>query len=168
MQTQTPNQEVRHPMSTFTLDRDVATSWFGRILKARAGDTEAAARLADFSPDFSPEWDPRAIRSEHEVYLLVRTAQKCGVVNAPHPAQVEFEYREGGEAGRYQWIVTTPHTPPLRLASDAEDMCDLGDPDARGTEAALGVLKEAVETANQLVADLAAHVAAQQARQAPR
>lgn len=95
-----------------------------------------------------PDWEPRDADETDTVYDLVYAAGVCGAIEAPEgAAPLEFQFMDDSDGGTYQWRVEL-RPANLRLVSGIEEYHHLGERDARGTEASMAILNEAVEQAN--------------------
>lgn len=105
-------------------------------------------------------WHPAGIGEEDTTSMLVRAAQRAGIVTGPDHAELTFEYIDDGDTGRYRWLLDLTAPTPLKLSTLSESLSLLGRPEATGITAALAVLREAVEAANLLLHQLSDYVRA--------
>lgn len=148
-------------MATFTLDEPHAREWLTRVVVTNElGECSPDPQLDGDPPPITMTWQPRAVGEEDGTFLLVRAAQETGALRGPPGAELDFEYVDDGDGGYYRYILRLADPKPLLLASPLEEMALLGDPDAIGINAAIAILAEAMDTANQLLTDLATYIAA--------
>ena len=140
----------------FTLDEDKAREWL------------ASDDGPGWDEDFSPARDDGEGNS---TYLLVTDALDAGIITDTHRpegadngcAALAWEFIADGDGDGYRWLFYTDGTGEPLLASWHESMGHLGDGyDGTGAEAALAVLREAVEAGNRLAGQAAALPPAQQ------
>lgn len=148
-------------MATFMLHESHAREWLTRVVVINElGECGPDSQMDTDPPPITMTWQPRAVGEEDGTFLLVRAAQEAGALHGPPGVELDFEYVDDGDGGYYRYILRLADPRPLLLASPPEEMARLGEPDAIGLNAAMAILAEAVETANQLLTDLAAYVAA--------
>lgn len=144
----------------FTLDETRAREWLARVVRACEaelhGDREDPQPSGEL-PEISADWEPRAYEEESTVYLLVRLAGDAGIITAPDGMELDFRYSDDSDGGHYCFHVGVG--PRVELASYIQEMRKLGDHDATGTEAALSILREAVQKANNTLDGLAELIA---------
>ena len=71
---------------------------------------------------------------------------------------LDFEYVADDDGGYYRFIVRIGIR--VTLASHSEEMRKVGTPDTEGLAAAMGILREAVQSANGVLANLDEYVTA--------
>lgn len=134
----------------FALDQTKAAEFIAQAI-ARYED---GAQPDDTLPDIGTSYRPRDYDEHGETFSLVAAARDLGAITGP--GSVDFDFCGGdGDVG-YTWVTWTGS---LKLASFYEELSHLGDADAEGAEAAMSVLREAVESANSLLDDLDRYVA---------
>jgi hypothetical protein len=150
-------------MEPFILHEEEARDWLTDLVVAHEvgigfGD-ESPVPSAD-SPPIAMVWRPRDPGEEDSVFLLIRAAQDAGVVTSPEETIISFEFIDDGDEGVFRWLLDIVTPTPLKLATMSEAMAALGEPQASGVEAAIAILREAVQAANLLVQQLSDYVAA--------
>lgn len=137
----------------FTLDEDQAREWLARIVafwKMGCDLDDDGAPV----PAISPRWDPRVPGEETDVWRLVRAAAEADVIGCPPGMDVDFVSTETENGAYYHYVVDVTKT--VTLQSYGSEIRKLGDPEAVGVEAALSILREAVNRSNHAVELLAA------------
>ncbi|MEV1083437.1 hypothetical protein AB0I98_35335 [Streptomyces sp. NPDC050211] len=152
-------------MDPFVLHEEAAHAWLTQLVVAYEVDAsfggEVSVRSADSQP-IGMAWDPRQPGEEDGVSLLVEAAQAAGVVGKPEEMTITFEFVDDGDEGTNCWLLDIAVPSPLKVATLSEAMAVLGEPDLHraGIEAAVAVLREAVQAANLLVHQLSDYVEA--------
>ena len=129
-------------MARFTLDEDRARKW---LHDAGPG-----------SPEIGDGWEPWQPQEETTVYLLVGLAGDAGIIGKPDGLDLNFEYCDDGDGGYYHFLVDVGRR--LRLVSPHVEMRKIGPRDTEGIAAAMGILREAVESANGVLDNLHEYV----------
>ena len=140
----------------FTMDEGKAREWLKRAVSIWEGTAEDDNGVEDL-PEITSDWDPLAPDCEVDSYSLVRTAVNAEVIGTPDGHDIDFEYNDDSDGGYYRFIVGVG--PSLYLASHCTEMRKLGARDTTGLAAAMAILREAVQSANQVLADLDEYVA---------
>lgn len=103
------------------------------------------------------EWSPREFGEEGRIFSLIYTAQTNGVISHPGDktgmtgrVELIFNNENDEDGGYYRYFIDFGLD--LRLATFGEETRKIGDYDARGIDAAVGVLREAVGVANGALA----------------
>lgn len=125
-------------------------------------ETRAAGWLAAYMTDqeIGPEWSPSGDYDGDTIGGMTYEASGQGIITAPDGMTVEYEYTTDGDGGGFRWLLYTGQNyRSLRIASPYQRAWRIGEYDAYGAEAAVLVLANAVEWANNLLDDLAAYVA---------
>jgi hypothetical protein len=144
----------------FTLDETHARQWLARAVSAYEAESRGdgdTLQPGEKLPEITADWEPRAYEQESTVYLLVRLAGETGIIAAPDQMELDFRYSDDSDGGYYCFHIGVG--PRLQLASYSEEMRKLGDHDATGIDAALSILREAVQKANYTLDDLAELIA---------
>jgi hypothetical protein len=144
----------------FTLDETRAAAWLARAVTAHDADLRGDTGTpppGEELPEITTGWEPRAYGEENTVYLLIRLAADAGVITAPDDMELDFRYSGDDDGGFYCFHVGLGSS--VALASYSQEMRKLGDGDALGTDAAMSILREAVETANYTLDGLAELIA---------
>ena len=133
----------------FTLDEEKAREWIARAIRG-----EVAQDDYEIYEGYCPQEDYESGTATEQ---LVNAAQP-DVITGPGTVEFDFSASTFGDVG-YVWVVR-PEGSHLKLASLFAELRHCGDSEAkRGEEAALGVLREAVEAANSILDDLDAYIA---------
>ncbi|MDF2258358.1 hypothetical protein [Streptantibioticus ferralitis] len=145
------------------MNDDLARDWLTNLIVAyEIGEDFGASSpmVSAHTPPLKMAWTPQDPGEEDSVHLLIRAAQTDGVVTGPQAVNLKFEYVDDGDEGYYRFLlhITTPTS--LTLATLSEGIAMLGEPDTSGIEAALSILREAVQAANLLLQQLSEFVAA--------
>ncbi|WP_405956932.1 hypothetical protein [Streptomyces phaeochromogenes] len=152
-------------MDPFVFHEEAARAWLTELVVAYEVDAsfggDASVHSAD-SPPIGMAWDPQQLGEEDGVSLLVKAAQGTGMVGRPEGMTVTFEFVGDGDEGVYRWLLDILDPSPLKVATLSESMAVLGEPDLHqaGIEAAVAILREAVQAANHLVHQLSDYVEA--------
>lgn len=152
-------------MDPFTLDEEAARAWLTELVVAYEVDASFGGDVFEYSADSPPigmAWDPRQPGEEDGVTLLVKAAQAAGVIGSPEEMTITFEFVDDGDEGVYRWLLDITAPSPLKVATLSEAMAVLGEPDLHraGIEAAVAILREAVQEANHLVHQLSDYIEA--------
>jgi hypothetical protein len=149
----------------FTLNEDGAREWLDRQITNYDdyGDPRSEPDGEELGFAISADWDPRVSGGVEDTSDLVHNAIRYGYITGPDGLAVDIDSlgdtAGGGEDG-YRWLVYIDE-PSLILASHYEGAGRLGEPGATpGLDAAIGVLREARDQANQILAQLDAYVQA--------
>ncbi|WP_075737676.1 hypothetical protein [Streptomyces acidiscabies] len=147
-------------MHLFTLDEEKASDWLIDLVVswevALAFDEDWDETL----PGIDPDWNLLEPGETDTVYHLVRAAQRSGMISSPENALITFEAIGDGRGGVFHWFLVLREPTPLRLATLAEAMDQLGDSESYGVDAAMAVLRDAVKAANLLAQQLSDHITA--------
>lgn len=150
-------------MERFTLDEDKAAGWLAQIIAQN--DPEQGKEWDDSLPELTEDWRPVDDYSDGwTVSNLLSAARHAGLIEGPEGGAPEYDHSSDTEEAGYRWLVfLTLPSPGIILAGSFGKLRHLGDSRAQGAEAALSVLREAVTTANLLMDELDAFIAARQA-----
>lgn len=128
-----------HRPARFSLDEDKARRLLGEAL---TGSTGAQSPIG---PDYCP-----AEGSAYAARNLIVFAYNAGLITGP--GEIGFDYTDDEHGTGYSWMVTLGEAArPLQLVSLYTDISHLGNPAARGRDAALAVLAEARAAANDVL-----------------
>ena len=157
------------PAPMFALDEDAARAWL-----ADPGDLldDMSAWSNDEDPGAFPvAWDPREDEDHtSDVTHLLRRATEERVLRTSRPG-ASLAFVLDADATGYHWQALIPAVgvdprddvatvlDSLRLASTWEETRTLTGPELTGVDAAVAVLREAVDVGNALAARLAEHAA---------
>lgn len=152
-------------MDPFTLHEEAARAWLTELVVAYEVDASFGGDVSECSADSPPlgmAWDPRQPGEEDGVTLLVKAAQAAGVIGNPEEMTITFEFVDDGDEGVYRWLLDIADPSPLKVSTPSEAMAVLGEPDLHraGIEAAVAILREAVQAANHLVHQLSDYIEA--------
>ncbi|BCL28511.1 hypothetical protein ACFFS2_30765 [Streptomyces aurantiacus] len=152
-------------MDPFSFHEEVARAWLTELVVAYEVDASFGGDVSEYSTDSPPigmAWDPRQPGEEDGVSLLVKAAQTAGVIGNPGETTITFEFVDDGDEGVYRWLLDIVDPSPLKVATLSEAMAVLGEPDLNraGIEAAVAVLREAVQAANHLAHQLSDYIEA--------
>lgn len=164
----------------FTLDRDQAEAWL-RASIAEADGKEPRSKYALINkigrqigsavdpsvplPDedelafITGDWNPAEVGQEDTVRSLVSRAVDAGIIGTDGGLDLFFRYYSDDNGAYYCFLAQTGR---LVLMSGSDQIEHVGNPAARGIEAALAILEEAVCKGNREVAE-AEHYAAARA-----
>lgn len=156
----------------FTLDEDKARAWLERAVAKYEyengdGDEPEDSEENGELPDIGANWEAHEYEQENTVYLLVRLAGDRGIITAPAGMDLDFRYSDDSDGGFYCFHVGLAKDIFAELASYSEEMRKIGDRDATGLDAAMAVLREAVDKANYTLAELDKYVASRQSAPVP-
>jgi hypothetical protein len=137
----------------FALDEDTTRAWLAAGTGADFMDHMAAGNTL---PEIDPGWIP-GTSEQDAIGGLLAAAQAHGVIAAPAGVHVALEVDGGGEG--YRWFVYLRHGSEQRLtlASTFVDAAVIGRAGTSGADAAVGVLREAVDSANECLNGLFAY-----------
>lgn len=151
-------------MEPFIVNEETAREWLTRVM--------VASELGDLAPDYatSPQaercidlaWRPRDPGQEDAVsWLIARAQEQAGVVSHPDGAEVSIGYVDDGDDWCYQLFLTVNSPLLLMLAAPPREISLLGgDAQSSGIDAAIAVLREAMQAGNVLVEQLTAFISA--------
>lgn len=157
----------------FKLNEPMGSAWLGDVIAASEGDDGAAGRLTagggvTLYPRIDSLWKPRPDKDNawfdegvaEQVQRLIRDAGSRGVIEGPRGAELYFDHD-----GDSYWALVWFWSPGegggrmLRINSFSEELSKIGEPGLRGSAAAMSILKEVVEMANDALKDLEQYVA---------
>ncbi|MEX3102054.1 MULTISPECIES: hypothetical protein [unclassified Streptomyces] len=147
-------------MHLFTLNEEKASDWLTDLVVSWEIALAFDEDWDDTLPAIDPDWNPLEPGEADTVYHLVRAAQHSGMITSPQDALITFEAIGDGHGGVFHWFLDFREPTPLRLATLAEAMDRLGDSETYGVDAAMAVLRDAVEAANLLAQRLSDHITA--------
>ena len=160
--TQGQTTTTEDTMSRFTLDETRAEWWVGDAIARTCGEREdqpGDSYLPDLSEDYEAMGDGDG-NGSGETFNLVAAARDAGIITGP--GELDFNSLESEEEIGYEWLLYLGKPGAhLKLASYYAKISSLGDRDAKGVDAALAVLREAVAEGNALLDDLDRYMAAQ-------
>jgi hypothetical protein len=138
----------------FTLEEDAARAWLAAGVAADSMDHMAADNTL---PGIDADWVP-LLDNADEITGLIAGACARGIVSHPPGAGAGLDGDSGGEG--YRWLVCLHHGSEQRLtlAGPFVNQNIVGDPNARGAEAGLVVLREYVDSGNECLEDLAGYI----------
>jgi hypothetical protein len=143
----------------FALDEDKARDWVPKCVALCEEGTRPDPGVT-VAETLGENYDPRSYDDHGTTGELLSAAHAAAVVTGPGEILWDFLADDSGDVG-YRWMVDVTDPATLRLADLYEDLRHLGDPEAADTtEAALSVLREAVQAGNSLLAKLDAYCAA--------
>ncbi|TDD23804.1 hypothetical protein E1287_38620 [Actinomadura sp. KC06] len=143
----------------FEVKEELAWEWLLRAVMSCEMD-DGHDPIGTDLPPIGMAWQPRNVGEEDTAFLLIRSAQEAGVLNRPERAELDFEYVDDGDGGYYRYLLRIDAPAPLIVASAAEEMRHLGNPDAVGIDAALAILREAAGAGNLLSQQMSAFITA--------
>ena len=142
----------------FSLDAAGAQEWLERAVAKydyEWGNADAEPEPSDRElPEIGSDWAPRDYDEASTVYLLVRLAGDHGILAAPEGMDLDYRDSDDSDGGYYCFHVGLGEHVYTELASYSEEVRKLGAPDAKGTDAAMAILREAVMKANHALDDL--------------
>ncbi|QNP75003.1 hypothetical protein IAG44_40050 [Streptomyces roseirectus] len=147
-------------MTPFTLHEKKAYDWLIDLVVSWEIALSFDEDWDETLPGIDPDWNPLELGETDTVHLLVRAAQQNGMITSPPDTLLTFEAIGSGHEWVFHWFLDIHEPTPLRLATPAEGMSRLGDLEVRGVEAAMAVLRVAVEAANLLAQQLSDHITA--------
>ncbi|MER7877733.1 hypothetical protein ABTY63_30030 [Streptomyces solisilvae] len=150
-------------MARFTLHEEEAREWLTELLIAHEmgigfGEKNPVGDVG--SPPIGMAWRPTDPGEEDGVFLLVRAAQTAHVLTAPDEMILDYEFIDDGDECLFRWLLDITLPAPLKLATLAEPLPTLEEPDASGVEAAMAILRAAAQTANLLLQQLSDYIEA--------
>lgn len=146
-------------MGMFAVNEELAWEWVMRAIEAREmGDLYDP--VATDLPPIGMGWQPQDVGEEDTTFLLIRGAREAGVLITPAHMELNFEFIDDGDNGCFRYLLCIDEPTPLVVASDAQEMCRLGEPETVSVDAALAILREAAHTANLLLQQLSTFVTA--------
>jgi hypothetical protein len=140
----------------FTLDVDKTREWIANLIDPDADLADAAAEV-----DLAEDWHSGSAGAEWTAERLVQAAMDDGVIGCPAEMEVYFDYDDREDGGYYRFLVDigADVATMVRLATLGYEVRKLGDTAAKGADAALAVLSEAVVSANGALDNLSALIA---------
>lgn len=151
-------------MASFILDEEAARDWVTSLVVAyELADLDASMSIPETGSalQLGMDWQPREPGQEDVVSALIRQAQRQpGVLAHPENAQVAIEFLDDGDDWCYHFLLHISAPVAVTLTSAPKEVGHLGDDLAFGVDAAVGVLREAVQTADELLERLNAFVKA--------
>jgi hypothetical protein len=148
----------------FVVNEELAWEWLMRAIVSREMsdvDDPAATDL----PPIGMAWQPRDVGEEDATFLLIRSAQEASVLTAPAHMEIDFEFIDDGDGGYFRYLLCIDEPARLIVASAAEEMRHLGEPDTVGIDAALSILREAADVGNRLHQQLSTFITAATSQQ---
>jgi len=143
----------------FSLNEEAAWIWLINTVFEYESGVDTGLDTGE-RPPIGVAWHPREVGEEDTTFLLIRGAQEGDVLTAPPGVELDFEFIDDGDGGYYRYLLCIHEPAPLITASDAEEMRRLGERDATGIDAALAILREAVDAGNSTYRQLSTFVAA--------
>jgi hypothetical protein len=164
-----PELAVAHEIDLahrFSVDREKAREWLGRIVAAYPHEAEDISADA---PTISATWHSRSVGAEWTSERLVRGAVEDGILICPDGMDVSFVHEPDSDGGTYHFAVDIGRdvATQVNLTTWGYEMRKVGHPNATGIEAALSILDEAESLSNQALARLALLAAAQSGQGRP-
>jgi hypothetical protein len=151
-------------MASFILNEGVARDWVTSLVVAyELADLDASMSIpqTESALQFGMDWRPREPGQEDVVSALICQAQRQpGVLARPENAQVAVEFVDDGDDWCYHFLLHINAPVSVTLASVPKEVSRLGDDFAFGVDAAVEILREAVQTADELLERLNAFVKA--------
>jgi len=164
----------------FTLDRAKAEAWLqassaaapregsepdgehalARKLASQMSETDASAcqePYDDLLAAITEDWNPAEVGQEDTVGSLVSHAVDAGIIGTDGGLDLFFRYYSDDNGAYYCFLAQTGR---LVLMSASDQIEHVGNPAARGIEAALAILEEAVCKGNREVAEAEQYAAA--------
>ena len=145
----------------FTLDETRAREWLRDAVKTypeRYVGGTCNPDTGEELPEIDADWQPRDFGEDYNVDALVRIAAELGIIVKPDGMELYFDYTADDDRRDYQFLVYVG--PRLKLATPTEEMRRIGTPDTEGIAAAMGILREAVGSANGTLEALDEYVTA--------
>lgn len=143
----------------FVVNEGLAWEWLMRAVVSREM-SDVDDPVATDLPPIGMAWQPRDIGEEDAAFLLIRSAQEVGVLTVPAHMEVDFEFIDDGDGGYFRYLLRIDEPARLIVASAAEEMRHLGEPDTAGIDAALSILREAADAGNRLHQQLSTFITA--------
>jgi len=147
-------------MTPFTLNEKKAYDWLFELVVSWEIALSFDEDWDETLPAIDPDWSPQELGETDTAYHLVHAAQQNAMITTTLDALLTFEAIGSGPEGVFHWFLDIREPTPLRLATLAESISRLGNPEAHGITAALAVLRDAVEAANLLAQQLSDHITA--------
>jgi hypothetical protein len=151
-------------MKSFSLNEDITRDWVTNIIVAHElSDLENGANSEQSRPlpQLGLAWQPREPGQEDVISSLIHCAHhQPGVLTRPGNAEIAIEFVDDGNDWAYRFLLEISAPAPVTLASPTAEACRLGDDSTCGIDAAIGILHETAQTANALLGQLDAFVAA--------
>jgi hypothetical protein len=133
----------------FMVNEELAWEWLMRAIVSREM-SDVDDPVATDLPPIGMAWQPRDVGEEDATFLLIRSAQEVGVLTAPAHMEIDFEFIDDGDGGYFRYLLRIDEPACLIVASAAEEMRHVGEPDTAGIDAALTILREAADAGNRL------------------
>ncbi|TDB91169.1 hypothetical protein E1264_02435 [Actinomadura sp. KC216] len=151
-------------MKPFTLNEEAAREWLSELVVAHELadlDDPGENRGARIGPQVHLAWQPREPGQEDAVSCLIEQAhdQKDVLSNSEH-ATTAIEFIDDGNDWCYRFLLHVSAPVAVTLAGPAMEVGQLGEDAVCGVDAALGILREAQQSANSLLRQLNAFVTA--------
>jgi hypothetical protein len=132
----------------FRLDEDKARALIKRAI-ARADDGDDGQD--DETVSFDADWEPRGMDEAETTDDLIYAAGECGAIEGPPGAKLAFQFMADSDGGMYQYRITWEGSWVGFVPPYATEYRKIADRDARGANAAMSILQEAVEEANRIL-----------------
>jgi hypothetical protein len=151
-------------MTSFILNEEAARDWVTSLIMAHELadlDTNVNLPALEPMPQLGLGWQPREPGQEDTVAALIRHAHhQPGVLTRPEQAKVAIEFVDDGDDWCYHFLLDISAPIPVTLTSTPKEVRRLGDDFTFAVDAAIGILREATQTADTLLEQLNAFVKA--------
>lgn len=146
------------PATRFVLDQAAASAFLARARRRWHGlPCPAAPPSEDWAAD--PRWNPRELPDDElpNLEALIVAAQEAGAITGPADWDIRLLITTDCDGVWYLWQAAGPPGMRFTPTSDiAENLLHIGEPETKGSRAALSILREAVEQANHILDALTA------------
>jgi hypothetical protein len=150
-------------MRSFILHEEAARDWVTSLIVAyELTDLDMGTSLNTLGrmPQLGMAWQPREPGQEDIISALIHDAHhQPDVLTHPEHAETAIEFLDDGDDWSYHFLLEVTAPPPVTLTSRPRQIQQLGDDSAFGVNAAIGILREAAQTANALLDQLNAFIA---------
>lgn len=151
-------------MTSFTLNEEAARDWVtSLIMTYELADLHTSHYLpaSTAMPQLGMDWQPREPGQEDTIASLVRCAQnQSGILVPAENAEVAIEFVDDGDDWSYHFLLHVRAPVSVTLTSPPKEVRQIGENSAFGVDAAIGILREATQTAEALRERLDAFVEA--------
>lgn len=150
-------------MTAFILNEETARDWVTSLVMAyelTCLDNGINRPTLEPPPQLSLDWRPREPGQEDTTAALIRQAHHQGVFARPEHAGVAIQFVDDGDDWCYHFLLDISAPTPVTLSSEPKAVNLLGDDSTFGVDAAMGILREAAQTADDLLKRLNAFVEA--------
>jgi hypothetical protein len=147
-------------ITRFAMDPATATEWLTLAILCHEYEGDLSPdKQARGLPPIGLAWNPSEPGQEQTIVDLLRLAQtESGPVKRPQDTSMLLDIMDDGDDGAFRFLVELSGPVALRLAGPWRELRDLAS-GQQGSPAALCILTEAIDAANELLTNLNSYVA---------